>query len=172
MELELNAPLISLGYKDSATMQFAPDAGLLLVVQNLAPQFPATALYGLGTEILGEIQLLKSDEDLHCEALDGNSHAFNVSNASINPSSIVGASLFGMGEASEGYISVGDNPASIGQLQSLLIVTEPRNICLNFFSKNETPQTFYLFEPGKIPTPYTLKPASSTSQKADVKLGR
>jgi len=171
MELELNAPLVSLGHKESASMPFAPAAGLLVVVQNQASQFAANATYGLGVEILGNISMSESNEDLCCETFDSQGNAaFKVSNTSESLDSVVGASLFGMGESSEGYISVGGSSANIGQLQSLIVATEPQNICLNLWSENETVQTIYLFEPGQAPTPHTLKPVSSGSaHKTDAK---
>ncbi|CAG9295022.1 hypothetical protein [Celerinatantimonas diazotrophica] len=163
IQLQLNAPLASLQDKQEASLPYAPAAGLLVVIQNQTLKTSATASYNLGRQTLGKIFIPKYNSDLYCQTVQGNGFTLSIQNISAASESVIGASLFGFGPASLGQIPVGSPAANITQLQSLAIITEPYKIGLEFSSKNKDRQSFYLFEPRKMPVLYELKPVSSSN---------
>lgn len=162
-QLQLNAPLVSLHHKQEASLPYAPAAGMLVVVQNQTPKTSAAASYNLGSQTLGKISIPKSNIDLYCQAVQGNGFTLLIQNISAASETVIGTSLFGFGPASQGQISIGSSATDITQLQSLAIITEPYKIGLEFSSKNKDCQSFYLFEPGKMPVLYELKPVSPSN---------
>jgi len=154
--LVLNQAPVLLARDESATLDFAPAADLLVSFENATLAYTAKGSYSQGGAqpqyvTLNEGQLIPSSA-----VVSGNGSNITLANRSDNPNAEITAGVFGMGEPTNGYIET-NGSEDINQYHSVLAVTKPawQKIRLTAASTNSE-TVVYLFSSGQTPKGYVL----------------
>lgn len=156
LNLVLNQAPVTLSRDDVATLPFAPAAELLVSFENADITYTAAGSYSQGGARPTSVSMNAGQLIPSSSVVSGNGSNITLSNTSSNPNSVITGGVFGMGEATSGYIQEGQD-RNIGQFQSILGVTTPSWQKFRLTAQSTNKETIvYVFSSGQKPQGYVL----------------